>query len=112
MKRVASSVVPVISIDRKAAKPLHRQIYDSYREAIMEGNLRPGQKIPSTRLFAAELGVSRFPVINAYAQLIAEGYFESRVGAGTIVSNSLPDQFGSSEPAADRFATVRSGPRP
>jgi GntR family transcriptional regulator/MocR family aminotransferase len=99
MKKVASSVVPVISIDRNGAKPVHRQIYDSYREAIMQGNLRPGQKIPSTRLFAVELGVSRYPVIEAYAQLVAEGYFESRVGAATIVSQNLPDRFTTAAPA-------------
>ncbi len=99
MKKVASSVVPVISIDRNGAKPVHRQIYDSYREAIMQGNLRPGQKIPSTRLFAVEMGVSRYPVIEAYAQLVAEGYFESRVGAATIVSQNLPDRFTTAAPA-------------
>ena len=83
----------MIAVDRKAPKTLHRQIYDAYRTAIVDGSLRPGQRIPSTRVLASELGVSRFPVLNAYAQLLAESYFESRVGAGTVVSNSLPDQF-------------------
>jgi GntR family transcriptional regulator/MocR family aminotransferase len=93
MKRVASGILPVIAVDRKGPKPLHRQIYDAYRTAIVEGSLRPGQRVPSTRVLAAELGVSRFPVLNAYSHLLAEGYFESRVGAGTVVSASLPDQF-------------------
>ena len=92
MKKVPSGISPVISISRKAPEALHRQIYDSYRTAIVEGRLRPGQRIPSTRVLASELGVSRFPVLNAYAQLLAEGYFESQVGAGTVVSNSIPDQ--------------------
>src|SRR5271169_4790790 len=112
MKRVASAILPIIAIDRKVSKALHRQIYDSYRAAIVDGRLRPGQRIPSTRVLASEIGVSRFPVLNAYAQLLAEGYFESRVGAGTIVSRSLPDQFASSEPTGARFAATRSGPRP
>jgi DNA-binding transcriptional MocR family regulator len=56
----------------------------AYRTSIVDGSLRPGQRIPSTRVLASELGVSRFPVLNAYAQLLAEGYFESRVGAGTV----------------------------
>lgn len=112
MKRVASGILPMIAVDRKAPKALHRQIYDAYRTAIIDGNLRPGQRIPSTRVLASELDVSRFPVLNAYAQLLAEGYFESRVGAGTVVSSSLPDQFTASGPTGARFAATRSGPRP
>jgi GntR family transcriptional regulator/MocR family aminotransferase len=112
MKRVASGILPVIAVDRKASKPLHRQIYDAYRSAVVDGRLRPGQRIPSTRVLATELGVSRFPVLNAYSQLLAEGYLESRVGAGTVVSGTLPDQFTSSAPTHVRPATTRSGPRP
>src|SRR5208282_414112 len=112
MKRVASGILPMIEVNRKAPKALHQQIYDAYRTAIVEGSLRPGQRIPSTRVLASEIGVSRFPVLNAYSQLLAEGYFKGRVGAGTVVSNSLPEQFISSEPARARFAATRSGPRP
>src|SRR5271169_6565619 len=110
MKRVASGILPMIAVDRKAPKALHRQIYDAYRTAIIDGNLRPGQRIPSTRVLASELDVSRFPVLNAYAQLLAEGYFESRVGAGTVVSSSLPDQLTSSPLAfPTRLVVTRSG---
>lgn len=112
MKRVASGILPIIVVDRKAPKPLHRQVYDGYRTAIVDGSLRPGQRIPSTRVLASELGVSRFPVLNAHAQLLAEGYFESRVGAGTVVSGSLPDQFTSSKPTDARFTAARCGLRP
>ena len=80
MKRAASGILPVIAVDRNLPKALHQQIYDAYRAAIVDGSLRPGQRIPSTRMLASEIGVSRFPVLNAYAQLLAEGYFESRVG--------------------------------
>jgi GntR family transcriptional regulator/MocR family aminotransferase len=93
MKKTLGRFSPVIAVDRKAALPLHRQIYDAYRAAIVGRNLQPGQQIPSTRALAAELGVSRIPVLTAYAQLLAEGYFESRVGAGTFVSGSLPEQW-------------------
>jgi GntR family transcriptional regulator / MocR family aminotransferase len=102
----------MIAVDRKAPKPLHRQIYDAYRTAIVDGSLHPGQRIPSTRVLGSELGVSRFPVLNAYAQLLAEGYFESRIGAGTVVSNSLPDQFASSAPTGTRLTSTTSGVRP
>ena len=111
MKKVPSGIVPIIAVDRRAPKALHRQIYDAYRAAIVERRLQSGQRIPSTRSLASELGVSRFPVLNAYAQLLAEGYFESRVGAGTVVSSSLPEQFTSST-LSPRIATNRSGPRP
>src|ERR1700685_2002161 len=117
MKRAASGILPMIAVDRKAAKALHTQIYDAYRTAIVTGSLRPRQRIPSTRVLATELGVSRFPVLNAYAQLLAEGYFESRVGAGTVVSSLLPEQLTSSEPTSSgptakaRFAAPGSGPR-
>src|SRR5579863_1487254 len=112
MKRVASGFLPILAIDRSATKPLYRQLYDAYRTAIVDGSLRAGQRIPSTRVLASELGFSRFPVLNAYAQLLAEGYFESRVGAGTVVSNSLPEQFARSEPTSLPFAASRSGVRP
>jgi GntR family transcriptional regulator/MocR family aminotransferase len=112
MKRVASGFLPMIAVDRRSRKPLHRQIYEAYRRAIVDGSLRAGQRIPSTRVLASEVGVSRFPVLNAYAQLLAEGYFESRVGAGTVVSSSLPEQFTPSEASGTRFAPTRSGTRP
>ncbi|HXW90671.1 MAG TPA: PLP-dependent aminotransferase family protein [Terriglobales bacterium] len=78
--------------------PLHRQIYDAYRSAIVGSMLQPGQRVPSTRGLAFELGISRIPVLTAYAQLLAEGYFQSRVGTGTVVSTCLPDQPLSPEP--------------
>ena len=104
---MASAIPPMIAIDRRASRPLHRQIYDSYRKAIINGGLRAGQRVPSTRMLAQDLGVSRIPVLNAYAQLLAEGYFESRVGAGTVVSTSLPDQV---IPAQPRATTLPAKP--
>jgi GntR family transcriptional regulator / MocR family aminotransferase len=102
----------MIAINRKGPKALHRQIYDAYRAAIVDGRLRPGQRIPSTRVLATEIRVSRFPILNAYAQLLAEGYFESRVGAGTVIASSLPDQLTSTKPARSAQAPTPSGPRP
>jgi GntR family transcriptional regulator/MocR family aminotransferase len=92
MKKASGALSPVIAVDRNASMPMYRQIYDGYREAIIKGNLLSGQQIPSTRALATELGISRIPVLHAYAQLLAEGYFESRAGAGTFVSGSLPDR--------------------
>src|SRR5580658_6548193 len=93
MTRAASGIIPVFSIDRLVPTALHRQIYNWYRKAIMEGMLRPGEQVPSTRALAKELGVSRFPVLDAHSQLLAEGYFESRTGGGTFICHSLPEHF-------------------
>ena len=87
-----SGIAPVIPIDRLDTLPLHRQICEGFRAAILRGNLQPGQPVPSSRHLAEDLEVSRFPVLDAYAQLLSEGYFESRVGSGTFVSTSLPGQ--------------------
>jgi len=92
MHRVAGTLSPLIAVDRRASKPLHKQIYDGFREEILGRRLRPGQQVPSTRSLATELGLSRVPILSAYSQLFAEGYLESRPGAGTFVSTSLPEQ--------------------
>ena len=94
----------MIAVDRAAKKPLYRQLYEGYRDAIVEGRLRAGQRLPSTRTLAGELGVSRIPVLNAFEQLLAEGYFESQVGAGTFVARSLPGE--ASGPAAAAAGTA------
>jgi GntR family transcriptional regulator/MocR family aminotransferase len=116
VQNVSNGVAPVLAIDRKEAKPLHKQIYDGYRAAIAVRSLRAGQQIPSTRDLSRELKISRIPVLTAYAQLLAEGYFETRVGAGTFVCSSLPDQPARREAngaGRGRGATVaaKSGPR-
>ena len=111
MKKTPSGIVPIIRIDRRAAEPLHRQIYSAFRNAIVERALRPNERVPSTRTLALELGVSRIPVLNAYAQLLAEGYFESRVGAGTVVSTTLPDQV-ALPPQTSAAPGPQCGPRP
>src|SRR5215475_5219599 len=111
MKKTPSGISPLIRVDRQAEEPLHRQIYDAYRTAVVDRALRPNERVPSTRTLASELGVSRIPVLNAYAQLIAEGYFESRGGAGTVVSSTLPEHV----PSSDKSATeprLTQGPRP
>jgi GntR family transcriptional regulator / MocR family aminotransferase len=54
MKKVPSALSPVIAVDRKAARPLHKQIYDAYRSMIVSRNLGAAQQIPSTRALAAE----------------------------------------------------------
>jgi GntR family transcriptional regulator / MocR family aminotransferase len=111
MPRVSSGLSPILSVDRRAPKPLHKQIYDSFRVMIASRNLRAGQQIPSTRELAVDLKISRIPVLTAYSQLLAEGYFETRVGAGTFVCSRLPDQVFPGHTAHAGSSPVRSGPR-
>ena len=110
--RTAPGIFPVVAIDRSSATPLYRQLYESYRDAIVERRLRAGQRVPSTRSLAAELQISRIPVLNAFEQLLAEGYLESRVGSGTFVARSLPDlPPRPSVPPAARRPADRQAPR-
>jgi GntR family transcriptional regulator/MocR family aminotransferase len=92
MKRIPASFLPPIALDYRTKTPMYRQLYDWFRRAIIDGQMRPGQRVPSTRGLAAELKISRIPVLNAYEQLLAEGYFETFVGAGTCVARSIPDE--------------------
>ena len=83
MRRVPDTFLPPVPLDQNSETPIYRQIYAWLRKAILDGKLRAGQRVPSTRSLAAELEVSRIPVLNAYEQLLAEGYLEAAVGAGT-----------------------------
>lgn len=87
------SYPPFIMLDEKSALPLYRQIYEAIRHAILSGALRPTAPLTATRLLSQQLGVSRMTVINAYDQLIAEGYLEAKTGAGTFVAAQLPEEF-------------------
>jgi GntR family transcriptional regulator/MocR family aminotransferase len=66
-----------------------RQLYRQIRDAVMEGRLRPGEPLPSSRELAARLDISRTTVVVTYERLRAEGFVNSRVGAGTFVSDDV-----------------------
>jgi GntR family transcriptional regulator/MocR family aminotransferase len=82
-----------LTLDRSSAAPLYRQIYEGIRQAILDGRLRPGLRLPSTRALAEELDVSRNILVLAFEQLLTEGYVESRTGSGTTVARSVPEEF-------------------
>ena len=115
-----NSLMTAFSFDPRAATPYYQQIYDGYRMAILSGLLRPGERLPSTRALAAELGISRLPAVYAFEQLLHEGYIEGRAGSGTYVKESIPDELATasadasqSSPAASRkaLAQLRAGER-
>ena len=68
-----------------------RRLYEAVRAAILTQQLAAGNKLPSTRAIASELGIARNTVIAAFKQLAAEGYVSSALGSGTYISASLPE---------------------
>ena len=89
MARRAPLTLP-IHLDRERG-PLHEQIFDDIRRAIVTGALRPNTRIASSRALAADLVVSRNTAQLALDKLQAEGYLVTRHGSGTFVADSLPD---------------------
>lgn len=84
-------VLHSVELDPAASVPLYRQVYQDIRQAILSSKLLPEMQLPSTRMLADELEVSRTTILEAYEQLTAEGYLESRVGSGTYVARELPE---------------------
>lgn len=78
----------LVMLDRGSPATLHEQLELGLRESVRSGRLAPGSRLPSSRALAAELGVSRGVVLEAYAQLTAEGYLTSSQGAPTRVAST------------------------
>ena len=78
-----------IPVERASAKPLIHQVYEHIRARILDGTLLGGEQLPSTRELAANLHISRNVVLEAYDQLLAEGYIEGRAGSGTYVVEGI-----------------------
>src|SRR5579859_2490953 len=81
---------------RGRLQALHGQL----RAAILDGRLRTGQTLPSTRALSTSLGVSRNTVVAAYDLLLSEGYVVSRQGAGYVVAHTGPTEASASRPGA------------
>src|SRR5262249_20734897 len=77
--------------DRCRGKSLFGWLYDELRSAILDGRLKRGLRLPSTRELAKRYGVARGTVVTVFEQLTSEGYLEGKVGAGTFVNMLLPD---------------------
>lgn len=79
----------LIRLDRTAG-PVGRQLTDGLRQAIRDGRLSPGDRLPASRALAADLHVARNLVVAAYEELFAEGYLIGRRGSGTYLRTDLP----------------------
>lgn len=87
-----------VSLDRASDVPLIRQVYLQLRDRILNGQLSAGQRLPASREWAGHLGISRNVIVEAYDQLIAEGYLETRPGAGTYVARGATWKVGTVQP--------------
>jgi GntR family transcriptional regulator/MocR family aminotransferase len=93
----------LVSLRRAAGVPLRAQLEEAIRAAIRDGRLTPGERLPSSRTLATDLGVARGVVVEAYAQLTAEGWLTAEHGSGTRVSKRA---------LAERTAVVPAVPPP
>jgi GntR family transcriptional regulator/MocR family aminotransferase len=101
----------MVRLDRDATEPLHQQLYRQIRDELVSGTFSNGSsRLPSSRVLAADLGLSRFTVNLALSRLHAEGYLESRVGSGTFVAEQLPESF-LSAPTTRAVRPVERPPR-
>ncbi|MFV3075968.1 PLP-dependent aminotransferase family protein [Niveispirillum fermenti] len=104
---------PLLSLfDGTDGTPLQQRLFDRLRGAIVNGAIRPGDRLPSTRTLATDLGVSRNTVVAAVDRLTAEGYLEARIGSGTFVCRTLPDDAMAPAVRLAAPAPLRPPPRP
>src|SRR5690242_21771771 len=102
----------LIRLDRSAREPLRTQLETSLREAIRGGRLRAGERLPSSRELARELGISRGMVQECYGQLLAEGYLTSRTGSATRVADISGQPPAGHGAAGQHAAGHHAGARP
>ena len=78
--------------------PLRSRLYRDLRNALLDGRLQRGERLPPSRTLAGELGLSRQLVVEAYERLVAEGFLVSRPGSGTFVERLPPEREGAVTP--------------
>lgn len=100
-----------VSLDPAGPVPLHRQLYEEVRTAILEARLAPGTRMPASRDLARGARISRNTVLAAFQQLLAEGYLTSRAGSGTYVADSIPDLLAPVRATAHAGRPEPDGPR-
>ncbi len=75
-----------VFLDPAIGRNKSEALFEQLREAIVSGRLHHGDRLPATRVLAAELGVARSTITTVYGRLVAEGYVEGRAGGGSSVS--------------------------
>ena len=97
-------------LDPGSSEPIYRQLYWRFREAIANGVLGPGERVPAARALAKELGLARGTIDAAYSLLTSEGYLQARGQAGTIVTPDIPIQPTAAIRTPDSSPSVRHQP--
>ena len=94
----------MIRLDRNASEPLHQQLYRQIRDELVSASVNDStSRLPSSRVLAADLGISRLTVNLAFSKLTTEGYLHARIGSGTFVAQPLPEAYLSArKPKLDR----------
>lgn len=105
MKRRSTLPYVLPQLTKQRGLSAGRALYEQLRDGILSGQLAPGTRLPSTRTLAEELEVSRNTVAAAFEQLVIEGYLVSKVGDGSYVSSTLPEQL-LKAPAAGRREAI------
>lgn len=98
----------MIRLDRSAAEPLHQQLYRKIRDELIAGTFNDNySRLPSSRVLAGDLEISRLTVNLAFSKLQAEGYLRSRIGSGTFVAHPLPETYLSARTKGSESQIVR-----
>jgi GntR family transcriptional regulator/MocR family aminotransferase len=99
----------VLELPERPGVPAYQRLADAFREGILTGRFRPGERVPPSRQLAKSLSLARNTILEAYEQLLAEGYLLAHHGSGTYVAPTLPDSAfravppsGSTGPASSR----------
>ena len=79
----------LVRVDRRLSTPLFRQVYQRVRNAVLDGTLAHGARLPSSRSLAGQLSIARGTIELAYALLADEGYVAGMRRTGTIVNAGL-----------------------
>lgn len=100
--------MPTIRLSHTAGVPIYRQIVDQVRFLIDGGQLRQGERLPSTRMLASNLGVNRNTVAAAYAELRDLGYVQARGRGGMVVTSVHEDPVAAATTRAEAFDILRT----
>jgi GntR family transcriptional regulator/MocR family aminotransferase len=92
-KRARSLRFPDVALEKGSSQPLCMQLYAALRSEIVNGRLSAGQQLPSSRILAKYLSVSRNTVLEAFERLVAAGYLLGKVGSGTRVARPQPHTY-------------------
>ncbi|CAM5633445.1 GntR family transcriptional regulator OS=Lysinibacillus sphaericus OX=1421 GN=LS41612_01815 PE=3 SV=1 [Lysinibacillus sphaericus] len=100
-----------IPINRALDIPLNKQVYRQIREKILNGTLQSGERLASTRKLCSELNVSRNVILEAYEQLVAEGFLVSHRGSGTFVADGAHLTLSSKETVQKKIVNKTTAPK-